>query len=172
MIQGSAPHGDVAWKETSAEVLEARFYSIKSSERFALWQMAFADRRSRWRWRCTARPFLITLGAFDIPDPNATKSIVTGTTCAPAQKRQIEDGRRHARRAQEVFPTTGSAAANAIDTGGGSLRRVCTTSPRDSPPRQGCPAHEPPPTPFQARPRLPVNADAYMHRQALLPACS
>ena len=65
------------WKESEADALEARFYSIKSfPERFALWQMGSVIGDLMQPALQYNAPFLLTMGV-QVLDPNATKSAVT-----------------------------------------------------------------------------------------------
>lgn len=76
-IQDPHPSGLKFWKESSPDVLEARFYSIKSfPEHFALWQMGSLIGDLMQPALQYSAPFLLTLGVH-ILDPNATKSVVT-----------------------------------------------------------------------------------------------
>jgi hypothetical protein len=98
-------------------VLEARFYSIKSSfpERFALWQMGSLIGDLMQPALQYSAPFLITLGVH-VLDPNATKSVVTANHVRATQnaKSKMADVMPDVRKKLDDW----SAAANAIDTGG------------------------------------------------------
>ena len=76
-IQDAVAGGIRLWKESRPEVLEARFYSIKSfPEHFALWQMgSLIGDLMQPALQYTA-PFLLTMGAH-VLDPNVTRSVVT-----------------------------------------------------------------------------------------------
>ena len=76
-IQDPDPAGITLWKQTSQDVLEARFYSIKSfPERFALWQMGSLIGDLMQPALQYSAPFLITLGVHML-DANATRSVIT-----------------------------------------------------------------------------------------------
>jgi conjugal transfer ATP-binding protein TraC len=143
-------------------VLEARFYSIKSfPERFALWQMGSLIGDLMQPALQYSAPFLLTLGVH-VLDPNVTKSVVTANHVRATQNAK-QDGRRDARRGKKLQDWT--AAADAIDTGG-SLVSLYHQLAIFSPPEGGA-AHEAANAIWRGR-GFQLNADAYMHRQALL----
>ncbi len=163
-IQDPHPSGITLWKETSAEVLEARFYSIKSfPERFALWQMGSLIGDLMQPALQYSAPFLITLGVH-ILDPNATKSIVIANHVRATQnaKSKMADVMPDVRKKLDDW----SAAANAIDTGG-SLVSLYHQLAIFTHPDKAASAHEAANAIWRAR-GFQLNADAYMHRQALL----
>ena len=76
-IQDPHPGGLRLWKENDGNVLEARFYSIKSfPERFALWQMGSLIGDLMQPALQYSAPFLLTMGVH-VLDPNVMKSVVT-----------------------------------------------------------------------------------------------
>ena len=92
-IQDPHPSGLTLWKEASAEVLEARFYSIKSfPEKFALWQMGSLIGDLMQPALQYSAPFLLTLGVHML-DPNVTKSVVTANHVRATQNAKQQDGR-------------------------------------------------------------------------------
>ena len=163
-IQDPHPSGITLWKETSAEVLEARFYSIKSfPEKFALWQMGSLIGDLMQPALQYSAPFLITLGVH-ILDPNATKSVVTANHVRATQnaKSKMADVMPDVRKKLDDW----SAAANAIDTGG-SLVSLYHQLAIFTHPDKSASAHEAANAIWRAR-GFQLNSDAYMHRQALL----
>lgn len=163
-IQDPHPGGLTLWKETSEEVLEARFYSIKSfPERFALWQMGSLIGDLMQPALQYSAPFLITLGVHML-DPNATKSIVTANHVRATQnaKSKMADVMPDVRKKLDDW----AAAANAIDTGG-SLVSLYHQLAIFTHPDKAAAAHEAANAIWRAR-GFQLNADAYMHRQALL----
>jgi conjugal transfer ATP-binding protein TraC len=163
-IQDPHPGGLTLWKETSADVLEARFYSIKSfPERFALWQMGSLIGDLMQPALQYSAPFLITLGVHML-DPNATKSIITANHVRATQnaKSKMADVMPDVRKKLDDW----AAAANAIDTGG-SLVSLYHQLAIFTHPDKAAAAHEAANAIWRAR-GFQLNADAYMHRQALL----
>ena len=163
-IQDPHPSGITLWKETSAEVLEARFYSIKSfPEKFALWQMGSLIGDLMQPALQYSAPFLLTLGVH-ILDPNATKSVVTANHVRATQnaKSKMADVMPDVRKKLDDW----SAAANAIDTGG-SLVSLYHQLAIFTHPDKSASAHEAANAIWRAR-GFQLNSDAYMHRQALL----
>jgi conjugal transfer ATP-binding protein TraC len=115
-IQDPHPSGLTLWKEASPDVLEARFYSIKSfPERFALWQMGSLIGDLMQPALQYSAPFLLTLGV-QVLDPNLTKSVVTANHVRATQNAKSKMA--------DVMPDVNkklqdwTAAADAIDTGG------------------------------------------------------
>ncbi|MDZ7855938.1 type IV secretion system protein TraC [Sphaerotilus sp.] len=163
-IQDAQPGGLRLWKESSPDVLEARFYSIKSfPERFALWQMgSLIGDLMQPALQYTA-PFLLTMGAH-VLDPNVTKSVVTANHVRATQNAKSKMA--------EVMPDVGkklqdwTAAAEAIDTGG-SLVSLYHQLAIFSSPARAVSAHETANAIWRGR-GFQLNADTYMHRQALL----
>ncbi len=163
-VQDQHPSGLTLWKEASPEVLEARFYSIRSfPERFALWQMGSLVGDLMQPALQYSSPFLITLGVH-VLDPNATKSVVTAHHVRATQnaKSKMADVMPDVRKKLDDW----SAAANAIDTGG-SLVSLYHQLAIFTAPEQATAAHEAANAIWRAR-GFQLNADAYMQRQALL----
>jgi len=163
-IQDPRPSGITLWKETSPDVLEARFYSIKSfPERFALWQMGSLIGDLMQPALQYSAPFLITLGVYTL-DPNATRTTVMANHVRATQnaKSKMADVMPDVKKKLEDW----SAAANAIDTGG-SLVSLYHQLAIFTHPSQAASAHEAANAIWRAR-GFQLNADAYMHRQALL----
>ncbi len=163
-IQDLHPSGLTLWKESSRDALEARFYSIKSfPEHFSLWQMgSLIGDLMQPALQYTA-PFLITLGV-QVLDPNSTKSIITANHVRATQNAKSKMA--------EVMPDVQkkrddwAAAANAVDRGGG-LVSLYHQLAIFTPPDKATAAHEAANAIWRAR-GLQLNADIYMHRQALL----
>jgi conjugal transfer ATP-binding protein TraC len=163
-IQDVVPGGLRLWKESATDVLEARFYSIKSfPEHFALWQMgSLIGDLMQPALQYTA-PFLLTMGAH-VLDPNVTRSVVTANHVRATQNAKSKMA--------DVMPDVGkklqdwTAAADAIDTGG-SLVSLYHQLAIFSPPELAVSAHETANAIWRGR-GFQLNADTYMHRQALL----
>jgi conjugal transfer ATP-binding protein TraC len=163
-IQDPHPNGLTLWKEANPERLEARFYSIKSfPEHFALWQMGSLIGDLMQPALQYNAPFLITLGVH-ILDPNTTKSVITANHVRATQnaKSKLADVMPDVRKKLDDW----SAAANAIDTGG-SLVSLYHQLAIFTAPEKAAVAHEAANAIWRAR-GFQLNADAYMHRQALL----
>jgi len=163
-IQDPHPSGLTFWKESSPEVLEARFYSIKSfPERFALWQMGSLIGDLMQPALQHSVPFLLTLGVH-ILDPNVTKSVVTANHVRATQnaKSRMADVMPDVRKKLDDW----TAAADAIDTGG-NLVSMYHQLALFSTPEKAAAAHEAANAIWRGR-GFSLNADAYMHRQALL----
>ncbi|MDO9196920.1 type IV secretion system protein TraC, partial [Rhodoferax sp.] len=163
-IQDPHPNGLTLWKENSPDVLEARFYSIKSfPERFALWQMGSLIGDLMQPALQYSAPFLLTMGVH-VLDPNVTKSVVTANVVRATQNAKSKMA--------DVMPDVNkklqdwTAAADAIDTGG-SLVSLYHQLAIFSPPGKAVSAHETANAIWRGR-GFQLNADAYMHRQALL----
>ncbi|CAH0349592.1 type IV secretion system protein TraC [Aquabacterium sp. CECT 9606] len=163
-IQDPTPSGLRLWKETGSDELEARFYSIKSfPERFALWQMGSLIGDLMQPALQYSAPFLLTMGVH-VLDPNATKATVTANHVRATQNAKSKMA--------DVMPDVGkklqdwTAAAQAIDTGG-SLVSLYHQLAIFSPPRKAVAAHEAANAIWRGR-GFQLNADVYMHRQALL----
>ena len=163
-IQDPHPGGLTLWKEASPDVLEARFYSIKSfPERFALWQMGSLIGDLMQPALQYSAPFLLTLGV-QVLDPNITKSVVTANHVRATQNAKSKMA--------DVMPDVNkklqdwTAAADAIDTGG-SLVSLYHQLALFTTPAKAVSAHETANAIWRGR-GFQLNADAYMHRQALL----
>jgi conjugal transfer ATP-binding protein TraC len=162
-IQDPHPSGLTLWKEASPEVLEARFFSIKSfPERFALWQMGSLIGDLMQPALQYSAPFLLTLGV-QVLDPNVTKSVVTANHVRATQNAKSKMA--------DVMPDVNkklqdwTAAADAIDTGG-SLVSLYHQLALFTAPNKAVAAHEAANAIWRGR-GFQLNADAYMHRQAL-----
>lgn len=163
-IQDPHPSGLTFWKESSPDVLEARFYSIKSfPEQFALWQMGSLIGDLMQPALQYSAPFLLTLGVH-ILDPNATKSVVTANHVRATQnaKSKMADVMPDVKKKLDDW----TAAADAIDTGG-NLVSMYHQLAIFSRPEKAAAAHEAASAIWRGR-GFTLNADAYMHRQALL----
>ena len=163
-IQDPHPNGLTLWKENCPDVLEARFYSIKSfPERFALWQMGSLIGDLMQPALQYSAPFLLTMGVH-VLDPNVTKSVVMANHVRATQNAKSKMA--------DVMPDVNkklqdwTAAADAIDTGG-SLVSLYHQLAIFSPPDKAVSAHETANAIWRGR-GFQLNADAYMHRQALL----
>jgi type IV conjugative transfer system lipoprotein TraV len=166
-IQDPHPSGLTLWKEASPDVLEARFFSIKSfPERFALWQMGSLIGDLMQPALQYSAPFLLTLGV-QVLDPNVTKSVVTANHVRATQNAKSKMA--------DVMPDVNkklqdwTAAADAIDTGG-SLVSLYHQLALFTAPNKAVAAHEAANAIWRGR-GFQLNADAYMHRQACWPAC-
>ena len=163
-IQDPRPTGLTLWKETSADVLEARFYSVKSfPEHMALWQMGSLIGDLMQPALQYAAPFLITLGVH-VLDPSVTRSVVVANHVRATQnaKSKMADVMPDVRKKLDDW----AAAANAIDTGG-SLVSLYHQLAIFTHPDKASAAHEAANAIWRAR-GFQLNVDAYMHRQALL----
>ncbi len=163
-IQDPHPSGLTFWKESSPDVLEARFYSIKSfPERFALWQMGSLIGDLKQPALQYSAPFLLTLGVH-VLDPNATKQVVTANHVRATQnaKSKMADVMPDVKKKLDDW----TAAADAIDTGG-NLVSMYHQLAIFSKPEKAAAAHEAANAIWRGR-GFTLNADAYMHRQALL----
>ncbi|MDZ7855319.1 type IV secretion system protein TraC [Sphaerotilus sp.] len=163
-IQDPTPSGLRLWKESGDDVLEARFYSIKSfPERFSLWQMGSLIGDLMQPALQYSAPFLLTMGVH-VLDPNATKATITANHVRATQNAKSKMA--------DVMPDVGkklqdwTAAAHAIDTGG-SLVSLYHQLAIFSPPGKAVSAHETANAIWRGR-GFQLNADVYMHRQALL----
>ncbi len=163
-IQDAQPGGLTLWKEGSSEVLEVRFYSIKSfPERFALWQMGSLIGDLMQPALQYSAPFLLTMGVH-VLDANAIKSVVTVNHVRATQNAKSKMA--------DVMPDVGkklqdwTAASDAIDSGG-SLVSLYHQLAIFSAPQKAAAAHEAANAIWRGR-GFALNADAYMHRQALL----
>jgi conjugal transfer ATP-binding protein TraC len=163
-IQDPHPGGLTLWKEGSETKLEARFYSIKSfPERFALWQMGSLIGDLMQPALQYSAPFLLTMGVH-VLDPNVTRSVVTANHVRATQNARSKMA--------DVMPDVGkklqdwTAAANALDTGSNlvslyhQLAVFCA-------PQKSIAAQETANAIWRGR-GFQLNADVYMHRQALL----
>ncbi|MBB4845092.1 conjugal transfer ATP-binding protein TraC [Paucibacter oligotrophus] len=163
-IQDPHPTGLTFWKESGPDALEARFYSIKSfPERFALWQMGSLIGDLMQPALQYSAPFLLTLGV-QILDPNVTKSVVTANHVRATQnaKSKMADVMPDVRKKLDDW----TAAADAIDNGG-NLVSMYHQLAIFSTPEKAAAAHEAASAIWRSR-GFQLNADAYMHRQALL----
>ena len=163
-IQDPHPAGLTLWKEGHEGSLEARFYSIKSfPERFALWQMGSLIGDLMQPALQYSAPFLLTMGVH-VLDPNVMKSVVTANHVRATQNARSKMA--------EVMPDVGkklqdwTAAANAIDVGS-SLVSLYHQLAIFSPPEKAVSAQETANAIWRGR-GFQLNADVYMHRQALL----
>ena len=108
-IQDPHPAGLRLWKENGADVLEARFYSIKSfPERFALWQMGSLIGDLMQPALQYSAPFLLTMGVH-VLDPNVMKSVVTRRQRRTAQRISTHWNTNHS-------PSTNDIAEMAMPT--------------------------------------------------------
>jgi conjugal transfer ATP-binding protein TraC len=146
------------------DVLEARFYSIKSfPERFALWQMGSLIGDLMQPALQYSAPFLLTMGVH-VLDPNVMKSVVTANHVRATQNAKSKMA--------DVMPDVGkklqdwTAAANAIDIGS-SLVSLYHQLAIFSTPGKSVAAQETANAIWRGR-GFQLNADVYMHRQALL----
>ena len=163
-IQDALPNALRFWKVDRDEVLEARFFSVKSyPEHYALWQMGalIGDlMQPALQYHC---PFLLTLGVH-ILDPHQTKAVVTGNHVRASQNARSKMA--------SVMPDVSkklqdwTAAAQALDSGGNlvSLYHQLALFCR---PEQAASAQETAQAIWRSR-GFALNADTYLQRQALL----
>jgi conjugal transfer ATP-binding protein TraC len=163
-IQDAKANGLLLWKEGSDQRLDARFFSIKSfPERFGLWQMGSLIGDLMQPALQYSAPFLLTMGA-RVLDPNATRTAVTANHVRATQNA----GSKMA----IVMPDVGkkardwTAAADAIDAGG-ALVSLYHQLAVFSEPHQSVQTQETAKAIWRAR-GFELNADVYMHRQALI----
>ena len=163
-IQDANSNGIRLWKEDATGVLEARFFSIKSfPEKFALWQMGSLIGDLMQPALQYNVPFLLTMGVH-ILDPNATKNIVTANHIRATQNA----GSKMA----SVMPDVGKKVEDwsrvAKDIGaGGVLVSMYHQLALFAAPERAMRAQEAAKAVWRAR-GFEINADTYMHRQALL----
>jgi len=163
-IQEARPQGLVLRKEGQPEVLEARFYSIKSfPEHFALWQMGSLIGDLMQPALQYTTPFLLTLGV-QIQDPNVSRSIVTANHVRATQNA----GSKMANVMPDVQKKLQdwSAAAQSLDAGGAMVSLYHQLA-LFSPPEQAASAQETAYAIWRGR-GFQLNGDVYLHRQALL----
>ncbi|MBB4730475.1 type IV secretion system protein TraC [Xanthomonas arboricola] len=163
-IQDARPQGLILCKEGLPNVLEARFYSVKSfPERFALWQMGSLIGDLMQPALQYTTPFLLTVGV-QILDPNTIRSTVTANHVRATQNA----GSKMANVMPDVQKKLQdwSAAAQSLDTGG-SLVSLYHQLALFSPPEQAAAAHEAAQAIWRGR-GFQLNSDVYLHRQALL----
>ncbi|MES2260952.1 MAG: type IV secretion system protein TraC [Pseudomonadota bacterium] len=163
-IQDAHANGLRLWKEDTTAALEVRFHSIKSfPERFALWQMGSLIGDLMQPALQYNAPFLLTMGVH-ILDPNTTRTTVAANHVRATQNAQSKMA--------VVMPDVGkklkdwSAAADAIDVGG-ALVSMYHQLAIFTPPDQAVQVEETAKAIWRAR-GFELNADVYMHRQALL----
>ena len=163
-IQDARANGLLLWKEGSDKRLDARFFSIKSfPERFGLWQMGSLIGDLMQPALQYSSPFLLTMGA-RVLDPNATRTTVTANHVRATQNA----GSKMA----IVMPDVGkkardwTAAADAIDAGG-ALVSLYHQLAVFSEPNHSVQTQEAAKAIWRAR-GFELNADVYMHRQALI----
>lgn len=163
-IQDAHPQGLTLRKEGQADSLEARFYSVKSfPEHFALWQMGSLIGDLMQPALQYTTPFLLTLGV-QILDPNATRSVVIANHVRATQNA----GSKMAAVMPDVHKKLHdwSAAAQSLDAGG-MLVSLYHQLALFSPPDQAAAAQETAQAIWRGR-GFQLNADVYLHRQALL----
>ncbi|MEO8248117.1 MAG: type IV secretion system protein TraC [Burkholderiales bacterium] len=163
-IQDAKANGLHLWKEHGDAGLDVRFYSIKSfPERFGLWQMGSLIGDLMQPALQYNAPFLLTMGAH-ILDPNAIRTTVTANHVRATQNA----GSKMA----SVMPDVGkkardwTAAADVIDAGGGFVSMYHQLA-LFSDPSRSMQSQETARAIWRSR-GFELNADTYMHRQALL----
>lgn len=152
------------WKEGSQDVLDARFFSIKSfPEHFALWQMGSLIGDLMQPALQYTTPFLLTMGVY-VLDPNATRSVVTANHIRATQNSDSKMARLMPDVAKKAKDWT--LAANTIDTGGAlvSMYHQLGLFCRED---EATAAQETARAIWRAR-GFELNADVYQQRQALL----
>ena len=163
-IQQATPQGLQLSKQGSASALEARFYSIRSfPEHFALWQMgALIGDLMQPALQYNA-PFLITMGVH-VLDPSETRTTVTANHVRATQNAHSQMARVMPDVHKKLKDWT--AAADVIDVGG-SLVSLYHQIAVFTSPEKAIPSEEAAKAIWRAR-GFELNADIYMHRQALL----
>jgi conjugal transfer ATP-binding protein TraC len=163
-IQDAQANGLHLWKEGDGDGLDIRFFSIKSfPERFALWQMGSLIGDLMQPALQYNAPFLLTMGVH-LLDPNATRTNVTANHVRATQNA----GSKMA----TVMPDVGkkardwTAAADVIDAGG-SIVSLYHQLAVFSKPSRSVHSTETAKAIWRAR-GFELNADVYMHRQALI----
>jgi conjugal transfer ATP-binding protein TraC len=163
-IQDAAANGLHLWKEGGGPGMDVRFFSIKSfPERFGLWQMgALIGDLMQPALQYNA-PFLLTMGVH-VLDPNTTRTTVTANHVRATQNAESKMAR--------VMPDVGkkardwTAAADVIDAGGAIVSMYHQLAVFSTPDRT-VQAQETAKAIWRAR-GFDLNADVYMHRQALI----
>ncbi len=163
-VQDADGQGLRLWKRGATDALEVRFYSIKSfPERFALWQMGSLIGDLMQPALQYSAPFQLTMGVF-ILDPGEIRAAVTANHVRATQNARSQMA--------QVMPDVGkklkdwSAAADAVDLGG-ALVSMYHQVALFMPPEKCIAAEEAARAIWRAR-GFELNADVYMHRQALL----
>ena len=163
-IQDARANGLHLWKEGGDAGLDVRFFSIKSfPERFGLWQMGSLIGDLMQPALQYNAPFLLTMGVH-VLDPNATRNTVTANHVRATQNA----GSKMA----VVMPDVGkkardwTAAADVIDAGGAIVSLYHQLALFTQPDR-AVQAQETAKAIWRAR-GFELNADVYMHRQALI----
>ena len=163
-IQDASPQGLRLFKEGNPDVMECRFYSIKSfPERFALWQMGSLIGDLMQPALQYNVPFMLTMG-IQILDANATKQSVTVNHMRAQQNAESRMAR--------VMPDVGKkladwkSTADSVDVGGALVSMYHQLALFSEPRKIGI-AEETAKAIWRAR-GFELNADVHMHRQALL----
>ncbi|MBY0366037.1 MAG: type IV secretion system protein TraC [Burkholderiaceae bacterium] len=163
-IQDAKANGLHLWKEGGGPGMDVRFYSIKSfPERFGLWQMgALIGDLMQPALQYNA-PFLLTMGVH-VLDPNATRTTVIANHVRATQNADSKMARVMPDVSKKARDWT--AAADVIDAGGAivSLYHQLAVF---SPPERAVQTQETAKAIWRAR-GFELNADVYMHRQALI----
>ncbi len=163
-IQDASPQGLRLFKEGSEQGLECRFYSIKSfPEHFALWQMGSLIGDLMQPALQYSAPFMLSMG-IHVLDPNAMKQRVTANHIRAQQNAESK--------LAKIMPDVGKkltdwkVAADMLDVGGAlvSMYHQLALFTR---PNESNRAEEVAKAIWRAR-GFELNADVYMHRQALL----
>lgn len=163
-IQDAYPQGVRLHKEGSGEVLECRFFSIKSfPERFALWQMGSLIGDLMQPALQYSVPFMITMGIQTL-DPSSMRQSVSANHIRAQQNADSKLAR--------VMPDTSKKlqdwrmAADQIDVGGALVGMYHQLALFASPSKM-VQAEETAKAVWRAR-GFELNQDVHMHRQALL----
>jgi len=152
------------WKEEAPEVLEARFFSIKSfPKRFTLWQMGSLIGDLMQPALQYNTPFLLTMG-LQVLDPTATGNAVRANHIRATQNAGSKMAKVMPDVAEKALDW--GAAAEAIDAGG-SLVSMYHQVALFGAPAKAMRTQEAAKAIWRAR-GFELNADVYMHRQALL----
>ncbi|MBK6973194.1 MAG: type IV secretion system protein TraC [Sterolibacteriaceae bacterium] len=163
-IQDASPQGLRLFKEGDPDVMESRFYSIKSfPERYPLWQMGSLIGDLMQPALQYNVPFMLTMG-IQILDTNNMKQVVVANHIRAQQNAESKMAR--------VMPDVGKkltdwkATADTIDVGGSLVSMYHQLALFSTPEKIGI-AEENAKAIWRAR-GFELNADVHMHRQALL----
>lgn len=152
------------WKEGGGEGLDVRFFSIKSfPERFGLWQMGSLIGDLMQPALQFNAPFLLTMGVH-ILDTNATRTSV--------QANHVRATQNAGSKMAVIMPDVGKKAkdwtvAHDVIDAGGMLVSMYHQLAIFTSPKRATSAQETAKAIWRAR-GFELNADVYMHRQALL----
>ena len=163
-IQDASAQGLRLYKEGHPEVLDARFFSIKSfPEHFALWQMGSVIGDLMQPALQYNAPFMLTMGVH-VLDPSTMKSTVTANFMRASQNADSKMAKTMVDVGKKLKDW--NAAADAIDVGG-ALVSMYHQLALFTTPQRAVSSEESAKAIWRTR-GFELNADVYMHRQALL----